>query len=158
MAKALTKQAQKKKLEARQRQIANSTAMGDLIKRLDESKDYQLKTYGFEVIPGFTQLQYDMLSFVHYQGLQKARCTRFDNFRNIVSILWPKIEWNMWLEKQIQSLCDNQFVSWTGCAASGKTFAGALYSTVWWICQPDVSAAVLTSTTKGMLRLSLIHI
>jgi len=30
MAKALTKQAQKKKLEARQRQIANSTAMGDL--------------------------------------------------------------------------------------------------------------------------------
>ena len=37
MAKALTKQAQKKKLEARQRQIANSTAMGDLIKRLDES-------------------------------------------------------------------------------------------------------------------------
>jgi|TARA_E500000305_G_scaffold111552_1_gene125277 hypothetical protein len=152
MAKAISKKATKEKLDARKRQIANSTAMGDLIKRLDESKDYELRTYGFDKIQGLTQLQYEMLSFVAYKGLQKAKCTRFDNFRNIVSILWPKIEWNIWLERQIQSLCDNQFVSWTGCAASGKTFAGALYSTVWWICQPDVSAAVLTSTTKGMLR------
>ena len=152
MSKAASKQTKKKQLEARQRQIANSTAMGDLVKRMDESKDYALKTYGFDVLPGFTQLQYDMLSFVHYQGLQKARCTRYDNFRNIVAILWPTIAWNIWRERQIKSLCDNEFVSWTGCAASGKTFAGALYSTVWWICQPDVSAVVLTSTTKGMLR------
>jgi len=150
--------AKKKKLAddpqkmARLREAATTTAAGSILKSMDTSGSLEVRRYGYPPLTHATQLTYEMLSFAKHKGLQIAKCTRFDNFKNIVSILWPKIEWNTWLERQARSMCDNQFVSWTGCAASGKTFCGALYAVVWWICQYDVSAVVLTSTTKGMLR------
>jgi hypothetical protein len=49
-------------------------------------------------------------------------------------------------------MCEHQWVSWTGCAASGKTFASALYSLVWWLADPLHSSVILTSTTAKMIR------
>jgi len=146
------KDADNDKVAARRREAAAASAIGKVLQGFDEYNELEIRRYGYPEIPGATQLTYEMLSFSKFLGIEAARCTRFDNFKNIVSILWPKIEWNSWLEKQVKSLCENQFVSWTGCAASGKTFAGALYATVWWLCQCEVSAVVLTSTTAKMLR------
>lgn len=142
------------KQEARTRQVLTSDPLNETLAAAFSGVDSEFgpNTYGREVVPGLTQLEYEFLSFRDHLGLQKARCTRYDNFRNICGILFPKLEWNPWLDKQVRSLCDNDFVSWTGCAASGKTHTASLWAVVWWLSDPHSSAVVLTSTTKSMLR------
>lgn len=71
-------------------------------------------------------------------------------------MLWPKIvHWNPWLEKQIQSLCENRVNTWTGCAASGKTYAGALFGFVFWLCDPKNTSVILTSTELKMVKVRI---
>ena len=60
--------------------------------------------------------------------------------------------WHPWLERQIESLCDHSWISWTGCAASGKTYASSLYALVWWLADPSHSSVILSSTTAKMIR------
>ena len=67
-------------------------------------------------------------------------------------MLWPKLIWNPWLEKQIQSLCENQWLVWSGCGASGKTYAAALYSMIYFLAAPLHTSIILTSTTAKMIR------
>ena len=77
---------------------------------------------------------------------------KFGHFQNAANLIWPDLIWNPWLERQIESMCENDWVSWTGCAASGKTYGSALYCMLWWIADPQHSSVILTSTTAKMIR------
>jgi len=77
---------------------------------------------------------------------------RYEHFKNAVNHIWPTTIWNPWLEEQLESLCENDWVSWTGCAASGKTYASSLYALTWWLADPHHSTVLLTSTTAKMIR------
>lgn len=112
-----------------------------------------INTYGLQPQSGWSQLEYDMLAFALRWPIEKGALTRYQHFRNVCEGMFgDKIEWNPWLEKQIKSLCDNKWVGWAGCASSGKTYGVALFCVVWWLCMPDESSVILTSTTKGMIR------
>jgi len=67
-------------------------------------------------------------------------------------MVWPKMSWNPWLEAQVESLCEHDYVGWAGCGASGKTFGATLFATVWWLANPSKTTVVLTSTTAKMIR------
>lgn len=101
---------------------------------------------------GWRQHEFDMLAFIMRWPVEKGGLPRYEHFRNIQKVLLPDIEWNPWLEDQIRSLCENRWVGWSGAASSGKTFGASLYATIWWLCAPDISSVILTSTTKGMIR------
>lgn len=77
---------------------------------------------------------------------------KFSHFQNAANLIWPNLIWNPWLERQVESLCENNWVSWTGCAASGKTFGSSLYAMLWWLADPQHSSVILTSTTAKMIR------
>lgn len=141
------------KQEARVRQLVSQDPLDDALAAAFSGEEaLGIRTYGRKLIPGLTQIEYEFLSFKDHLGLQEAKCTRYENFQNICGILFPKLEWNPWLDKQVRSLCENDFVSWTGCAASGKTHTASLWAVIWWLADPHNSAVVLTSTTKSMLR------
>lgn len=110
------------------------------------------ENYGLKFDHPVTQLELELYCFRNGYGPEKGFLGRFGHFKNIVSIVWPKLEWNPWLERQIESLCENSWVSWSGCAASGKTFASSLYAMVWWLANPAESSVMLTSTTAKMIR------
>jgi hypothetical protein len=46
---------------------------------------------------------------------------------------------------------ETRTVAWTGCGASGKTFAAGFYASLWWQADPANSIVCLTSTTKEMI-------
>ncbi len=84
----------------------------------------------------------------------------FEHFRRAAALTWPDVEWNPWLERCIESLCrpgqrdgdkETRTVAWTGCGASGKTFAAGFYASLWWQADPANSIVCLTSTTKEMI-------
>lgn len=89
--------------------------------------------------------------------------SKFEHFVELTHLVWPWLEWNEWLDREIDSLCNEEglhatsrsskkFVSWTGCGAGGKTFAAGLWATTWWMASPHNSTAILVSTTKDMIR------
>lgn len=86
---------------------------------------------------------------------------RFFYLLQIINQVWSdsSIEWNPWLEDQLQSLCDDSYVqkvgnttirivSWTGPGGAGKTFASGLFAMAWFLVDPDRSSVTLTSTSK----------
>lgn len=117
-------------------------------------KDGQMWVYRYGVrLPVFlSEVELELYCFKI--GLRRAQggLDRYGHFRKAAGILWPKLVWHDWLERQIQSLCDNQWVAWAGCAASGKTFAASLFAIVWWMSDASNTTVVLTSTTAKMIR------
>ena len=77
---------------------------------------------------------------------------RFEHCKRAARLIWPDLQWNPWLEDQIESLCNYQWLSWAGCAASGKTFGSTMYAMVWWMAKPSSSTVIFTSTTAKMIR------
>ena len=108
--------------------------------------------YGIEIGVELNKLELELYCFRIGLNPESGGLGRAGHFKAACKILWPKLVWNEWLEKQIESLCENQWVAWAGCAASGKTFASALYALVWWLASPTQSTVILTSTTAKMIR------
>lgn len=86
---------------------------------------------------------------------------RFFYLLQMINQVWSdsSIEWNPWLEDQLESLCSDasvqktgntviRVVSWTGPGGAGKTFASALFAMAWFLVDPDRSSVTLTSTSK----------
>tara|TARA_R110002020_G_scaffold265840_7_gene480665 strand:+ start:1325 stop:3028 length:1704 start_codon:yes stop_codon:yes gene_type:complete len=105
-------------------------------------------TFGHPVSP----LEVELYAFRLGLGPDEGGLGKYEHFRNAANIIWPEIIWNPWLERQIESLCNHDWVSWTGCAASGKTYASSLYALVWWLSDPTHSSVILSSTTAKMIR------
>ena len=108
--------------------------------------------YGLTFNPPISELEVELYCFRHSHSPDRGGLGRFEHFQNAANIIWPDLIWNEWLERQIESLCEHDWVSWTGCAASGKTFGSALYALVWWLANPCNSTVILTSTTAKMIR------
>lgn len=90
-----------------------------------------------------------------------TRECRVDPNGNLIFVPTPK--WNPWMLRILKAMVgeehavrqgDSVFrsVVLTGCGGAGKTFTVGLYAVAWWAIDPENSIAVLTSTTKDMIR------
>lgn len=119
--------------------------------------------YGVNLGVRLNPLELEQWCFRRRWPPERGGLGRYRHLRNAARYLWPGLEWNPWLERQIAALCDEstalvsgvtyvKAVAMTGCAAAGKTFAAALYASFWWRLAPHHSAVIFCSTTKEMLR------
>ena len=108
--------------------------------------------YGVRSPVKIPDLELELYAFRNRFQPNEGGLGTFNHFRNVTKLMWPKMSWNPWLEDQIESLCDHDYVGWAGCGASGKTFSATLFATVWWLANPSKTTVVLTSTTAKMIR------
>lgn len=108
--------------------------------------------YGITANIPIADLELELYAFRNKLTVSRGGLGVEKHFRNACKLLWPDLQWNPWLEIQISSLCNNDYVGWSGCGASGKTFSATLFSTVWWAAHPQVSVVLLASTTAKMIR------
>tara|TARA_Y100000310_G_scaffold274684_1_gene290833 strand:+ start:827 stop:2503 length:1677 start_codon:yes stop_codon:yes gene_type:complete len=108
--------------------------------------------YGLAFDVQLNEIELELYAFRINHSPDRGGLGAYRHFRNVVDFLWPKMIWNPWLEKQIESLCENQWVCWAGCGASGKTYAASLYSMVYFLAAPLQTSIILTSTTAKMIR------
>lgn len=119
-----------------------------------------IEKYGQKWIDGALDLHIELECFKEGRPPSKGGLGKYRHFRNVCKILWPDLVWNEWLIEQIRSLCGAYHggpkpimnVSWTGCGASGKTFAASLFTFVFWLAGPKETIGILTSTTGQMIR------
>ena len=108
--------------------------------------------YGLVFDRKISPLELELFAFRENLTTEDGGLGRFEHFKRATALIWPDLQWNPWLERQIESLCQHQWVSWAGCAASGKTFGSTLYALLWWMAKPTHSAVILSSTTAKMIR------
>ena len=108
--------------------------------------------YGLSFSYPVSQLEIELYAFREGLTPDEGGLGRYEHFKRAADLVWPDLIWNPWLERQIESLCENQWVSWTGCAASGKTYGSSLYAMIWWLADPQHSSVILSSTTAKMIR------
>jgi hypothetical protein len=108
--------------------------------------------YGIRSPVKIPDLELELYAFRNRLQPNEGGLGTFDHFVNATKMLWPKMSWNPWLEAQVESLCEHDYVGWAGCGASGKTFGATLFATVWWLANPSKTTVVLTSTTAKMIR------
>lgn len=97
-------------------------------------------------------IELELYAFRINHRIENGGLGAFQHFKNAANLLWPNLIWNPWLDKQIESLCENQWVCWAGCGASGKTYSASLYSMVYFLADPAQTSVILTSTTAKMIR------
>jgi hypothetical protein len=59
--------------------------------------------------------------------------------------------WLPWIDGALKSFCDDNWITWTGPAASGKSFNASLLGLEYWLEYPEGTRVIMTSTTKGAL-------
>ena len=114
-----------------------------------------LERFGFKEKPGWGQLEYDMAAFAHRIPVDQGALPRDQHFWRIADGLFPGgklCEKNPWTMRAIKSLCDNPWLGMMGCGSSSKTFSSAFFACIWWLCLPEDSIVILTSTTMKMIR------
>jgi hypothetical protein len=108
--------------------------------------------YGIRSPVKIPDLELELYAFRNRIQPNEGGLGTFNHFVNVSKMVWPKMSWNPWLEAQVESLCEHDYVGWAGCGASGKTFGATLFATVWWLANPSKTTVVLTSTTAKMIR------
>ena len=120
----------------------------------DPVSEHQLinHKYGIRSPVKIPDLELELYAFRNRLQPNEGGLGTFNHFVNVSKMVWPKMSWNPWLEAQVESLCEHDYVGWAGCGASGKTFGATLFATVWWLANPSKTTVVLTSTTAKMIR------
>ena len=108
--------------------------------------------YGLAFDVQLNEIELELYAFRINHSPEKGGLGAFKHFKNAANLLWPQLIWNPWLDKQIESLCENQWVCWSGCGASGKTYAASLYTMIYFLAAPLQTSVILTSTTAKMIR------
>lgn len=108
--------------------------------------------YGLKPRFPLRPIEWELWCFRIGHSVDAGGLGRYGHLKRAIDLMWPKTSWNPWLEMALQSLCDYDFVCWTGCGASGKTHAAALYAMMYWLAYPMKTSVILTSTTAKMIR------
>ncbi len=108
--------------------------------------------YGVQFADYWSDLEIELWCFENDHPTDKGGLGAYRHFRNAARLAFPNVEWSNWTVDQLESLCENKFNSWTGCAAAGKSFSSGIFAMLWWLVAPNESSVVLTSTTGKMVR------
>jgi len=59
--------------------------------------------------------------------------------------------WHPWIDRALKSFCDYNWVTWTGRAASAKSFNASLLGLLYWLEYPEGTSVIMASTTRDAL-------
>jgi hypothetical protein len=100
-----------------------------------------------------TELDCAFAAFLHPEETAErgSRLTKVDFFWHIVSLLWGPastrhFQRHPWVEKMVNLACHSNYVGISGCASSGKSDFGAVWSIVNWLAAPNITKVLATST------------
>jgi hypothetical protein len=116
---------------------------------------------------------------IHMNGFWGGRGeARFQSLKQMFFTCWPtkfmagsspeypyvyNHNWNPWMERLLRGFVNEEYairqgdrvvrvIGLTGCASASKSHVTSAYAVAWWMVEPDDSIAILTSTTKDMIR------
>jgi len=117
-----------------------------------EEEPQLVERYGWLFHPSATEMEVELSMF-----REGGELGRYGHLRNAIDRIWndpfPRTYiWNDWTEWMMERLCDTDWLTMTGPAASWKTTTVAMYVLARWYANPKETVVVVTSTTLDGLR------
>ena len=97
-----------------------------------------------------------------FSPMQKHLCAGKNIAREVspqprTSCLKPNSCLDAWVDRARKSFCDCNWVTWTGPAASAKSFNASLFGLEYWLEYPEGTSVIMASTTKDALSRRLLY-
>jgi hypothetical protein len=77
----------------------------------------------------------------------------FEHFKRAQQLIWPDKVWHRWNELELKCYLEYRYIGEMGCAAAGKTDSAASNVLMDWLCFPDSTTVLVSSTTLPALEL-----
>jgi hypothetical protein len=103
---------------------------------------------GFPFPSGTTPLQRHL-----YAGAKNICSGAFAHRKAAIQLIWQGagIIWHPWIDRALKSFCDYNWTTWTGPAASAKSFNASLLGLLYWLEFPEGTSVIMASTTRDAL-------
>jgi len=103
---------------------------------------------GFPFPRGITPLQCHL-----YAGAKNICSGAYLHRKAAIQLIWQSasITWHPWIDRALKSFCDYNWVTWTGPAASAKSFNASLIGLLFWLEFPEGTSVIMASTTRDAL-------
>ena len=103
---------------------------------------------GFPFPKGTTPLQCHL-----YAGAKNICSGAFAHRKAAIQLIWEGagIVWHPWIDRALSSFCDYNWITWTGPAASAKSFNASLIGLLYWLEYPEGTSVIMASTTRDAL-------
>ena len=103
---------------------------------------------GFPFPSGATPLQRHL-----YAGAKDICSGAFVHRKAAIQLIWKDvgIVWHPWIDRALKSFCSYNWVTWTGPAASAKSFNASLLGLLFWLEFPEGTSVIMASTTRDAL-------
>jgi hypothetical protein len=117
-----------------------------------QSEDGRLVKYGRRFKPGFGHLEIELCAFRDGFTEESGGLGKYKHFINVVRHFWGKdskrpFQWHPWAIRMAEISSEHKYVSLAGCGSSGKTDFCALWGIVNFICAPQDTLVLVTSTS-----------
>lgn len=114
--------------------------------------------YGVWWEEGTNDLAIEMACYVQggtWSGYRNAKCGLglFEHFKRIKMLLWPNIKWHKWNTLETECFLKYRIVGEMGPASSGKTNTAATNFLADYLCFPDSTTVIVSSTTRESLEM-----
>lgn len=112
-----------------------------------DPNDGQEKIYAFG---SYTRITHPAVVYLKHYRLETNPDRKYFYMKAAHDYLWPKDikTYHYWTERRFRAHCEGHpYMSWAGCAASGKSYDAAKVVVLWWLANPRHRAAMIASTT-----------
>jgi hypothetical protein len=95
--------------------------------------------------------------FLHAHPPEEGGLGKWGHLRESVDLLWNSgekkhVEWNPWLEEMLEECCENEYLGVAGASSTSKSFGGAVWVWVNFLCAPEITLGLVTSTSLGAAK------
>lgn len=122
----------------------------------------RIERYGKTWSTNSNDLEIELASFREGRTVEQGGLGKAKHFEQCVKMLWPNIKgvirpciWHPWLTKMTDAACQYSFLAISGCASSGKSDFGAIWSIVNFLSSPWLTTILVTSTTVEQSKLRI---
>ena len=136
-----------------------------------ESPDGEIrhKRYGYwwPLAKGIDEIFIELECFRVGRSPEDGGLGKVGHLREVIDLLWNSgrkkhVDWNPWMERMLDAACETNFLGVAGCSSSSKSFTGAIWAIVNWLCDPENTLCLVTSTSvkaaKGRIWKSVIQL
>lgn len=98
----------------------------------------------------YTKITHAAVVYLKMYRLETNPDIKFRYMKAAHDYLWPKDikTWHYWTERRFRGHCEgHNFISWAGCANSGKSYDAGKVAALYWLANPQNRAVMIASTT-----------
>ncbi len=131
--------------------MAGAVAAGGLV-RPEKWSDGRVKLYGRLWPEEAPRLAVELSCYKDHASVESGGLGTEGHFRNAFRLMWPKYEWNEWIDLMVQAWCNYKYIAVIGAERQSKTYTFAHLAYLDYCADPGNTLTSLSTVTFEGLK------